>query len=70
MYKSPQKFNLASALSSCIETEMSKVIIALPTKNDVVEIFEQTLTSRFSCRNTRLGFDTEILLLNILHAQI
>ena len=51
-------------MSSCIEREMSKVIIALPTSNEFISLFEQTLTEGFSCVNTRLAFDTEILLPN------
>ena len=43
---------------------MSKVIIALPTSNEFINLFEQTLTEGFSCVNTRLAFDTEILLPN------
>ena len=35
----PRKCNSASALSGCIEREMSQVIIALPTNPDHVEIF-------------------------------
>ena len=53
--------------NGCIEREMLKVIISLPTNNDVVEIFERKLTDRFSCINTRLGFHTETLMLNISH---
>ena len=60
----PRKCNSASTISSCIERKMSKVIIALPTSNEVVDIFEKTLTGGFSCVNTRLAFDTEILLRN------
>ena len=60
----PRKFNSASTISSCIERKMSEVIIALPTSNEVVNIFEKTLTGGFSCVNTRLTFDTEILLRN------
>ena len=60
----PGKCNYASTLSGCIEREMSKVIIALPTSNEVVDIFEKTSTSSFSCVNTRLAFDTEIVLPN------
>ena len=51
-------------MSGCIEREMSKVILALPTKLDQVEIFEQTVTGGFSSVNTRLAFDTQILLPN------
>ena len=61
----PRKCNSASTLSGCIEREMSKVIIALPNSSEVVDIFEKTLTGGFSCINTRLGFDTEILLPNL-----
>ena len=60
----PRKCNSASTLSGCIEREMSKVIIALPTSNEYINLFEQTLTGGFSCVNTRLAFDTEILLPN------
>ena len=52
-------------MSSCIEGEMSKVILPLPTKLDHVEIFEQTVTGGFSSVNTRLAFDTQILLPNL-----
>ena len=36
----PRKFNSASSMSGCIEREMSKVILALPTKHEHVELFE------------------------------
>ena len=58
----PRKCNSASTLSNCIKREISCVIIALPTSNDVVDIFEQTMTGVFSSVNTRSAFDTEILL--------
>ena len=58
----PRKTNSASALSSCIEREMSKMIIALPTNTEHVEIFEKTVTGSFSSVNTRLAFDTQIFL--------
>ena len=45
---------------------MSRVIIALPTSNKVIDIFEQTITSGFSSVNTILAFDTEILLPNLI----
>ena len=64
----PRKCNSASTLSGCIEREMSKVIIALPTNNEFINIFEQTLSGGFSCVNTRLAFDTEILLPNASEA--
>ena len=57
----PRKCNSASALSGCIEREMSKIIIVLPTNAEHVEIFEKTVTGGFSSVNTRLAFDTQIL---------
>ena len=45
---------------------MSRVITALPTSNEAVDIFEQTTTGGFSLVNTRLAFDTEILLPNLI----
>ena len=36
---SPRKCNSASSMSGCIEREMSKIILALPTKYEHVEIF-------------------------------
>ena len=37
----------------------------LPTNNEHVGSFEKTLTGGFSCVNTRLSFDAEILLPNV-----
>ena len=65
----PRKCNSASTMSGCIEREMSKVIITLPTKIENVEIFEQTVTGRFSCVNNRLAFDTRILLPNLIESE-
>ena len=61
----PRKCNSASSMSGYTEREMSRIIIALPTKLDHVEIFEQTVTGGFSLVNTRLAFDTQILLPNL-----
>ena len=36
----PRKCNSAGTLRGCIEREMYQVIIALPTSNEVVDIFE------------------------------
>ena len=52
-------------MSGCIEREMSKIILALPTKYDHVEIFEETVIGGFSCVNRRLAFDSQILLANL-----
>ena len=62
----PRRCNSASTLSGCLEREMSKVIIAFPTSNESAEIFEQTITGSFGSVNTRLAFDTEILLPNFI----
>ena len=64
----PRKCNSASKLSSCIQREQSKIILPLPTSNLIMEIFEKTLMSGFSCINTRLSFDTEILIPNLTKA--
>ena len=61
----PKKRNSASAINGYIEREMSKTILALPTKLDHIEIFEQRVTEGFSSVNTRLAFDTQILLPNL-----
>ena len=60
-----RKCNSASSMSGCIEREMSKIILALPTKYDHVEIFEEIVIGDFSCVNTRLAFDSQILLPNL-----
>ena len=62
----PRKCNSASTLSGFIEREMSRVITALLTPNEAVDFFEQTITGGFSLVNTRLAFDTEILLPNLI----
>ena len=60
----PRKCNSAISMSGSIERDLSKVIIALPTNNETVDLFEQTLTCGFNYVNTRLAFDIEILLPN------
>ena len=52
-------------MSGCIEREMSKIILALPTKYEYVESFEEAVIGGFSCANTRLAFDSQILLPNL-----
>ena len=58
----PRKCNSVSSMSDCIEGEMSKIIIALPTKVEHVELFQKTVTGGFSSVSTRLSFDTSIFL--------
>ena len=60
-----RKFNSSGSVSSCIEREMFKIILALPTKYEHAEIFEKTVIGGFSCVNTRLAFDPQILLPNL-----
>ena len=55
----PRKRNSASILSGCVQRDLSKVLIALPTCYEHAEIFEKSLIGGFSCVNTRIGFDTE-----------
>ena len=45
----------------CVHRNKSKCCIALPTDADFVRVFEKTLIGGFSCVNTRLAFDTNIL---------
>ena len=54
----PRKCNSASSMSGCIEREMSKIILALPTKYEHVKILEEWVIGGFSCVNTRLVFDS------------
>ena len=58
----PKRINSASNLSGCVQRDLSKVIIALPTNFEHAEVFEKSLIGGFSCVNTRIGFDTEVLL--------
>ena len=60
----PRKCNSTSKLKGHIQSEQSKVILALPTNNSIMEIFEKTLTDGFSCVNTRFSFDNELLMPN------
>ena len=61
----PKIINSASKFSGCIQTEKSKIILALPTNNTQMEAFDKTVVGGFSCVNTRLSFDTEILMRNL-----
>ena len=61
----PRRYDSASTLSSCIEREMNRVILALSTKLEHVEILEQSITGGFSSVNTKLAFETQILLSNL-----
>ena len=54
--------NSASSFSGCVHRDKSKCCIALPTDAEYVRVFKRTLIRGFSCVNTRLAFDTEILI--------
>ena len=58
----PRKCNSASSFSGCVHRDKSKCLIALPTDAEHVRVFEKTLIGGFNCVNTRLAFDTQILL--------
>ena len=61
----PRIINSASKLSGCIQREKSKCILALPTDNTQMEIFEKTVCGGYSSVNNRLSFDTELLMPNL-----
>ena len=65
----PSKCNSASTLNGCVQRDLSKVIIALPTKTEHAEVFERPLIGGYSCVKARLGFDTEVLLPNLTQAE-
>ena len=60
----PRKCNSVSSFSGCVQRDESKCIIALPTCAEHVELFAKTLIGGFSCVNTILAFDLQILLPN------
>ena len=57
----PRKCNSASSFSGCLHSDKSKCLIALSTDAEHVPVFEKTLIRGFSCVNTRLVFNTQIL---------
>ena len=65
----PRKSSSASTLSGCVQRDLSKVMIALPTEIEHAEVFERSLIGGHSCVNARLGFDTEVLLPNLTQAE-
>ena len=60
----PRKSNSASSFSGCVHGDKSKCFNALPTNSEHLILFEKTLIGGFSCVNTRLAFDSQILLPN------
>ena len=59
-----KKCNSASSFYGCFHPNKSKCSIALPADAEFVRVFEKTLIGGFSCINTRLAFDTDILVKN------
>ena len=66
----PRKCNSACSFSGPVHRGKSKCGIALPTDTEHVRVFEKTLIGSFSCVNTRLAFDTEVLLDNQNHEKV
>ena len=63
MFKfNPRKCNSVSSFNGCVHRDKSKYLIALPTDVEQVKLFEKTLIGGFSCVNTRLAFDSQILI--------
>ena len=57
-----KKCNSASSFSGCVHRLKSKCKIVLPTDAEIVRIFEKTVMGGYSCINTRMAFDTNVLL--------
>ena len=58
----PRKCNSASSFSGCVHRNKSKCCIALPTDAEHIRVFEKTLIGGFSYVNTKLAFDTQVLI--------
>ena len=59
-----QKFpyNLDQFIQKVYSQIFSKAIIALPTRAEIVDLFQQTIIGILSCVNTRSGFDSKLFL--------
>ena len=53
---------IVSALFLVVFRLKSKCKIVLPTDAEIVRVFEKTVMGGYSCINTRMAFDTDILL--------
>lgn len=58
----PRKCKSASSFSGYAQRNESKCNLVLPLNSGIVKIFEKTLVRGFSCVNTRMAFDTRIIL--------
>ena len=59
----PRKCNSASSFCGCVHRGISKYFIALPTNSEHTILLEKTLIGSFSCANSRIAFDSQILYL-------
>ena len=66
----PRKCNSASSFSGCVHRDKIKCLIALLADAEHGRAFEKTLIGGFSCVNTRLAFDTQILFSNKVNEKI
>ena len=57
----PRKCNSASSFSGYVQRNKSKCAIAMPIDVEIIRVFGKTLIGGYSCVNTRMAFDTEIL---------
>ena len=65
LFKFNPESNSASSFSVCVHKDKNKRCIALPTDAEHVRVFEKTLIGGLSFMNTRLAFDTKIILITI-----
>lgn len=64
-----RRCNSVKALNGWIKKNLSLFIIVLPTDSEMIRIFEEkNLNGGFSCVNTRLKLNSEIILLNLLQS--
>ena len=64
IFKYNLQCNNASSFCGCLHRMKSKSSIALSTDAEFIRVFEKTLIGGFSCVNTRLAFDTDIVVKN------
>ena len=57
-----KKCNSTSSFSGCVHRLKSKCKIVLPTDAEIVRIFEKTVMGGYCCINTKMAFDTNLLL--------
>ena len=63
MFKfNPRKCNSATSFSGCVHRDKSKCLTAFRTDSEQLKLFERILIDGFSCVNTRLAFDCQILM--------